>query len=63
MCPHQYYIDAYYADQAFEYEARRSSFVHEPQVEVEIPLRWIMIWLGAVSTLGMGIGGVLHWIA
>ena len=63
MCPHQYYHDAYYAEQAIRHEAEHGSAGYEPRPEIEIPVRWIMAWLAAVSTLGMGIGGLLHWIA
>ena len=63
MWPYQYYGDAYYAAQAIRHEAEHGSTDYEPRPEIEIPVRWIMAWLGAVTTLGMGIGGLLHWIA
>jgi hypothetical protein len=63
MCPHQYYHDAYYAEQAILHEAQHRTYVDEPRPEIEIPIRWIMAWLATVTTLGMGIGGILHWIA
>jgi hypothetical protein len=63
MFPHYYCIDAYYAEQAAYHEAHRTAPDHEKRPEFEIPFRWIMCWFGAVMTLGLSLGGILHWIA
>jgi hypothetical protein len=60
--PHQYCADAYYA-RAIEYDSGRRQAAEELPAEFEIPIRWIMAWLGAVTTLAFFIGGLVRWIA
>jgi hypothetical protein len=63
MIPHYHYLDAYYAEQAIASEAAWTSRGADRAWEHTIPMRWIMVWVAAVSSLGFGLGTLGHWLA
>jgi hypothetical protein len=63
MIPHQYYLDAYYAEQAIACEAASTSHGLGRAAEHSIPMRWIMVWVAAVSSIGLGLGALARWLA
>jgi hypothetical protein len=34
-----------------------------PASEIEIPVRWIAVWLGTQTMLVLALGGIIHWLS
>ncbi len=62
MYPHLYGADPYYV-RALEYELYGARHSHTPPAEIEIPLRWIMVWLGVVTVPAFALASLINWIA
>jgi hypothetical protein len=63
--------DAYYEQQALEYELGYSSRCGDassenaregrPASDWQIPLRWVMAWIGGLSLISLGLGSLSQW--
>lgn len=57
-----YHEDAYYAQQAAEYEAGCGQGERRDASEQPIPLRWAMAWVGGLSAISLGLGSLSQWL-
>jgi hypothetical protein len=57
-----YCWDAYYTQLAADYEASCGTSGRRPASEWPIPLRWVMAWIGGLSTISVGLGALSQWL-
>ena len=53
----------HFAERPAEDEAHREIDFCGPSSEIEIPVRWIAVWLGTQTMLVLALGGIIGWLS
>jgi hypothetical protein len=55
--------DAYYSEQAFDFESGRTQNGRTTPTDTSIPIRWVTTGLGGYFGLALGVASLISWLS